>query len=109
MIDIIFELAGAYVLVRIEGTRITFANSMFGAFMAPIEGLKLSQKGVIKEFPDLENNPEWNKIAIERFKEKIKAFLSEEERATYIVEDFRAYGYKPMFKQKSGFRREVLS
>lgn len=108
MIDVIFQLADTYILVRVDGVRVTFANTMFGAQMADITGLKLSQAGVVKEFPDLKDNPEWKTIACQRFKDKIASMRSDDERAIYLIEDLKAHGYIPKFKQKSGFRKEVL-
>lgn len=108
MIDLIFELAGSFVLVRIEGSKVSFANSTFGAYLATIDGLKLNKAGVIKEFPDLKDNKEWRAIAITRFKDKVAAMKTEDEVAAYILEDLKGHNYIPRFKQKSGFRKEVL-
>ena len=108
MIDVIFEFAGTYIMVRVEGTRVTFANTMYGAQMATIDGLKLNEAGTIKEFPDLKDNPSWREIAIERFKDKIKSLENEDERIDYIVKDLSEHGYIPKFKQKAGFRKVIL-
>ena len=108
MIDLIFELAGSFVLVRIEGCKVSFANSTFGAYFATIDGLKLDHKGVMREFPDLKDNIEWRAIAITRFKEKIATMKTEDEVANYILEDLKGHNYIPRFRQRSGFRKEIL-
>lgn len=108
MIDIIFTYFSDTILVRINGNNITFGNTTQGAKMATIEGLKLNQSGVIKEFPDLKDDNEWRKKAIERFKNKIKDMASEEEVYRYIIQDLEKYGYVPRIKQKAGFRPERI-
>ena len=70
--------------------------------------MNISKEGVEKEFPDLEGDVEWRKKAIERFKKKIFDFKTEEERAEYIIEDLRKFGYIPERKQKEGFRPEKI-
>lgn len=108
MMDLIFQFLGDYVLVRIEGNQVYLSNSSQGNIRAPINGLKLSYEGVIKEFPDLKDTSSWKEVAIVRFKEKLSSMESEDERAIYLIEDLRQHGYKPMFKQKVGFRREII-
>ena len=72
MIELMFKLAGDYILVRIMGNNVLFANTAYGAQMASIDGLKISKEGAVKEFPDLKDNEQWKEIAIKRFKDKIK-------------------------------------
>ena len=67
-------------------------------------GLKLNYSGTIKEFPDLKDNLDWRKIAIERFKKRIREMNNEEEISQYIINDLKKYGYIPKLKQKKGFR-----
>lgn len=105
MIDVIFSFGNETVLIRLDGSNIHLANSEYGAMMATIDGIRLSKSGVIQEFPDLINDDNWKAKAIYRFKEKLKSFSTEEERVTYVIEDLKKYGYKPMFKQQIGFRR----
>ncbi len=104
MITILFGFGGEKVLVTVDGTQVWFSSTEFGAVKAPIEGLKLNYNGVCREFPDLETHPDWNGIAIVRFKEKLKKYINEEERADYIIEDLKKYGYIPEQKQRAGFR-----
>jgi hypothetical protein len=107
MIDIILEFAGTRVMVRVKGNDITFgAVNANKPLMAPIEGLKLDYPGTIREFPDLETNPNWREVAIERFKTKIRSFQTEEEKLQFLVEDLKKFGYVPLYKQKQGFRVE---
>jgi len=108
MIDIMFEFVGDYILVRINGNNITFGNTAYGNQMASIDGLKLSQEGAIKEFPDLKDRSDWREEAIKRFKEKITLMSSEPEIEAYIISDLRKYGYKPLYKQRQGFRKIKL-
>lgn len=107
--EIIFYFGTEIILVRIEGSNVFFGNSKYGAKLATIDGLRLNQQGVEKEFPDLKGNPEWKKIAIERFKAHIKKLGKEDLIADYLIEDLKKYGYQPKYKQKKGFRPEALN
>ena len=104
MIDLIFNHANELVLVRIRGNDITFGSTLYGAKMAPIDGLKLDFPGTIKEFPDLEKDLEWRKKAILRFKEHIRVLGDEERTAEYIIYELKTKGYLPKLKQKAGMR-----
>lgn len=108
MIDLLFYFGTEIIFVRIEGTMVTFGNSGFGAKMAVIDGLRLDYAGVLREFPDLKGNENWRSLAIERFKEHIKTLPTELERACYIEEDLKKYGYKPFMRQRAGFRPERI-
>ena len=104
MIRILFGYGPEKVIVIIKETKITFGNTAFGAQEATIDGLRLNHEGVITQFPDLKDNPDWKEQAIDRFKEKIKDFKNENERATYIIEELKPHGYFPEKKQIDGFR-----
>lgn len=108
MIELMFEHLGEVILVRIEGQKVLFGSTAFGAVLADIEGLKLDYAGVIKEHPDLKARSDWQQEAVRRFKEKIKSFKTEEERAEYIIEDLKKHGFIPKVKQRAGFRPEVI-
>ena len=108
MIDIIFYFGTDIIFVRVNGTNIGFANSSQGNCYAPIDGLKLSKNGVVKEFPDLEYDAEWHDKAIARFKERIKTMKNEESIAKYVVDDLKKFGYAPKFWQAAGFRKIKL-
>jgi hypothetical protein len=108
MIGIIFQFGGEVVETRVDGTNILFRTSTYGAQYVPIESLHLSKEGVIKEFPDLENDELWRQKAIQRFKEKLKEQGNENRVAEYLINDLKKFGYIPKYKQKQGHRVEVL-
>ena len=99
-----FEFLGDVVLIRIEGNKVLFGSTQFGARLAPIDGLKLDYAGVCREFPDLETCEKWREEAIQRFKIKIKEIKSEKEIASYLIDDLKKYGYIPRRMQVSGHR-----
>jgi len=107
-IEVIFYFGTEIVIARVNGHNISFGSSTNGAFLATIDGLKLNRQGVEKEFPDLKGKDTWREEAIKRFKDKISAMKNEDEVVEYIVSDLKKYGYVPKYKQKSGFRAEVL-
>lgn len=102
MIGTIFLFGSEVVEVRVDGNNVFFRNT--GGIFATIEGLKLDKSGVLKEHPDLENNDDWQKIARERFNEKIKTFNTEKEKMNYIIEDLEKFGYVAKYQQRQGFR-----
>jgi hypothetical protein len=108
MRDIIFNFGNEVILVKIDGSNITFGNTSYGAYMAPISGLQLSYDGTILEYPDLKDDPSWREKAIERFKEKIKQMETEKEIEEYIINDLKRYGYIPKLRQIAGTRPEKL-
>jgi len=108
MIELIFYFGTEIVMLRINRTSVTFANSEYGAVEAPIDNIKLNHEGVVKEFPDLKDKDDWKGEAIKRFKEKIKSFESEEAIADYLIDDLVKFGYVPKFMMKQGFRRIKL-
>lgn len=109
MIDLLFHFAGDHIFVRIEGTNVTFGNTAQGAFMAPLKGLRLNREGVMKEFPDLKDNLDWQRIAIERFNDKIKKLPNEKSRSDYIIEDLTLlHHYKLKYRKIAGMRTEVF-
>lgn len=108
MIDIIFQFANEYLLVRVKDKELFFKTSAFGVQWGNIDGLKFSKVGVLKEYPDLVDNPQWQQIAIDRFKAKIKDIPTEKEIVNYVIEDLRKHGYVPRYKQQIGFRRELI-
>jgi hypothetical protein len=108
MIGVIFQFADKVVEVRIDGTNCLFRTGQFGGAFAPIDGLSLDYKGVCREFPDLETKEDWRVQAINRFKNKMKELKTEDERMNYVINDLKKFGYKPLYKQKKGFRIERL-
>ncbi len=108
MITILFGFGNEKILVSIKGYNVTFASTKYGAKETSIDGLQLSHQGVIKEFPDLEDKDDWAEQAIKRFKNKVKSFTNENERADYIISDLKKHGYMPEQRQKGGFRPKSL-
>ena len=109
MIGLIFQLGPEIVEVRVDNNNILFRNNDSNGMFTTIEGLKLNKVGVIREFPDLKDNNDWQNIARERFKEKIKTMNTEMERANYIIEDLKKYGYEPKYMQRQGHRPTKIS
>lgn len=97
-----YRLGGELFNIIIDGTNLMFLNS--SGTITTIDGVRISKGGVIKEFPELENNPEWKKIAIERLKEKIKSLQTEMERTNYVKDELVKFGYEAMFYQRAGHR-----
>lgn len=108
MIGALFKLGMEIIEVRVHDKDVYFRSSQYGAMFAPIEGLKLSKAGALKEFPELEGDPKWQEKAIVKFKEKINEFNNEDEKMNYIIEDLKKVGYQPMYKQKEGWRPERI-
>ena len=108
MIQLLFELGSEVILVVVDGKRVTFGNSVFGNKLASIDGLRLSKRGVEKEFPDLIGKDNWREEAVRRFKIKLEGLDSELERAKYIIRDLKSHAYKAKSIQKQGFRPEVI-
>jgi len=106
LIGLIFKLGSEIVEIRVEKNNILFRNNQTNGMFTTIDGLQLNKQGVIKEHPDLKDNDNWQNIARERFKEKIKKIDTEMERADYIIEDLKKFGYKPIARQRKGFRVE---
>lgn len=108
MIKLYFDYFGEKIYIEIIGKSVYFSNSQYGTAKGTIDSLKLNYNGTIKEFPDLKNNINWQKIARDRFKEKIKSFESEDEIEKYLISDLKKVGYVPLLKQKKGYRTEVI-
>ena len=103
MIKITFKLGGDVIEAIIRGNYLFFYDTSSHT-QAPIEGLKLSKSGVIKEFPDLKDNKDWKKEAIKRFKEHFKKIGSELEKALYVKSELEKNGYEALFWMRAGFR-----
>ena len=103
MITAIFELGTNRFDVTVDGENIIFLEESSG-MAAPIEGLRLDYNGTILEFPDLKDDEDWRKKAIERFKEKIKSLPTESKRIDYVIDDLKKWGYIPLYKIRKGFR-----
>lgn len=102
-IGIIFTFAGSVLEVIVKGGEVIFMSGVQRK-MGTIDNVKLDKAGVIKEFPDLKDDEDWQKKARERFKEKMLNMKTEKERAEYILDDLKKFGYKPVYWQQSGYR-----
>lgn len=103
MIHAQFRLAGDIFDIVVDGNSLMFQDVGTG-MITSIEGIRLSKAGVLKEHPDLKENSDWRKIAIDRLKEHIKNFKTEMEKINYVKDDLSKFGYEPLFYQKAGFR-----
>lgn len=110
VIGTIFQFGNEVIEVRIQGEDCFFRSQSYGAAYTQIDGLKLDDAGIIKEFPELKelDRLERKIEAIRRFKEKLKGFKTEDERMNYVIEDLKKYGYVPLYQQKKGFRPKKL-
>jgi hypothetical protein len=104
MIEMLFHFGPEIILIKIDGTRVSFGNTTYGAQLSPIDGLKLDKAGVEKQFPDLKGNPAWKEKAIHRFKKHIAELRSEKERAKYVEQDLIKHGYILKKVQETGMR-----
>lgn len=102
MITGYFQSGGDVQLVIVDGNNLMFCDS--NRTITTIEGLRFNYVGVVKEFPNLENDEEWKKKAIERFKEHIKKMETEREKLYYIKDELEKFGYVSLYKQVVGFR-----
>lgn len=109
MIDVILMFGQEVVMVRINGHSVLFGAANNGnPMMADISGLQLNYSGVVKEFPELKDNPNWRIEAAAKFKDKVRELDSEDKIYDYVVEDLKKFGYIPIRKQKAGHRMEIL-
>ena len=104
MIELMFGFGNEKVLVIVNGNDIRFSQSNQGNQQATIDGLNIDYNGVIREHPDLELRKDWREEAIKRFKQKIASYPLEEQKAEYIIEDLRKFGYKPILWGGKGHR-----
>ncbi len=108
MIDIIFKIGGDFIDIRLIDKSLYFSKMSGNQLLfSDISGLKLNINGILKEFPDLkeiDDENEIKKIAIERFKDKIKGMNSDKEIVLYLKEDLAKYGYIFYSISKPGFR-----
>lgn len=109
VVGIIFRFGNELIEVRSEGNSILFRVNQYGGAFVPIEGIKLSKNGVIKEHPDLKDNKFWKEEAIKRFKEHLKKMKTEKETTDYIIKELTKCGYVPLYMQKKGHRTIKLN
>jgi len=111
MMILTFRLANNYIRVKIDGHNVTFSNhySNFINFY-PIESLKFSREGILKEHPDLKKLEfgQMKEIAIQRLKEHILNLGGEIEIKNYLVEELNPHGYHLQLIERSGFRPQRI-
>lgn len=107
MIIGLFQLGGDQVEVIIDKDNTMFRDTSSGT-TTTIHGLQLNKPGVMKEHPDLKDNEDWRKIAIERLKQHMKKISSEDAKINYVKNELTKHGYTPMFKQKAGWRPQLF-
>lgn len=101
------EPTGDIAIVKVQGKDIIFGTMSGGKTQyTPIEGLKFSIAGILKEFPDLEGKPvgEIRKEGLRRFKEHFYGLLTWESRKNYLRDDLAKHGYKLVYQQLPGQR-----
>lgn len=109
MIEMLFYHGSEIVLIRIDGAKVMFASTVYGAKETDISGLKLDYTGVIREFPELKECDDWKEKAVQRFKAHIKSLKDEKARGDYIAQDLQKHGYLLKRIQRQGFRAEVIN
>ena len=102
-----FQQGSQRIVVRVIEDNVLFID-LENNMMSPIEGLNLNKTGVIKEHPDLKDDPKWKQKAIQRFTDKIKSFKSEKERMEWIIKELKPMGYKALFWQRQGHRPKKI-
>lgn len=98
-----FQLGSERIIVRIIRENVLFFD-LQNNMMSPLEGLRFSREGAIKEYPDLKDDENWKQKAIQRFTDKIKSLPSETKRMEWIIEEIRKMGYTPLYQQQDGWR-----
>lgn len=109
MITLHFRFGADMVKIVIDNNSLYFANSSYGGQLAPIDGLVFNKAGVLKEFPDLKDNPFWREEALRRFKEHLFALQTEDHKADYVIHDLAKHGYQAILMEKAGFRPRRLN
>ncbi len=103
MIKAQFRLASDIIDVVVRGNELLFMDVGTGA-ITTLDGIRFSKAGVLKEHPDLKDEIDWKKIAIERLKEHMKKFEKEMNKMIYVKEELIKFGYEPLNLQRAGFR-----
>jgi len=70
--------------------------------------LKIDKEGVVREFPDLEDNKNWREEGLKRLKNHLTTLSNDDKRAEYVIEELSNFGYEAFKKQKQGGRVENL-
>ena len=105
MINAAFKLGGDMMQIKVEGNNLGFFDVGSGQ-LTTLEGIRFSKPGVIKEFPDLKDNDDWKRKAIDRLKEHMKNKKTEMDKMLYIKDELKKFGYEPLYYQKAGHRNQ---
>lgn len=97
-----FRYGGDLVSVIVDKNNLLFVDSSGNT--TTIQGLKLNHSGVIEEHPDLKDDDNWRKKAIERLKNHIQNIQTEMEKIKYVKEELTKFGYEALYYQRNGFR-----
>lgn len=103
MIKAQFRLGSELIDVVIRGNELMFMDVGTGQ-ITTVDGLRFSKAGVLKEHPDLKNNKDYKKVAIERLKEHMKKLETEMDKVRYVKSELEKFGYTPLHIQRAGFR-----
>lgn len=103
MIKAQFRLAGDIVDVIVRGNELLFMDVGTG-MITPITGLRFSKAGVLKEHPDLKDNPDWKKITIDRLKDHMNKLEREFDKLAYVRDELNKFGYTALHYQRAGHR-----
>lgn len=103
MIKGTFQFGSFVTEVIVDGNNLMFFDITSNQ-ITTIEGIKIDKTGAIKEFPELKNDDDWKKKAIEKFKNNFRVINGEEEKMEYIRNELEKFGYTSLFKQRAGFR-----
>lgn len=103
----LIEMGGEQYNLRVEGKNLFFIDLATKIFTT-IDGMKLNKLGVIKEHPDLKDDPEWQMKAIQRLKAKLKSFNTEKEVMKYVINEMESFGWKGVYYTIDGFRPKKI-
>jgi len=105
MNGILFQRGNELIKIMFNSHTINIATNGMGVENRyPINSLKFSKEGVIKEFPDLKDDKDWKAKAIERFHVKFRKLSTDQDRENYLIKDLGKHGYIAIYKQKQGHR-----
>lgn len=110
-IQLTFDYGSERKAIRIIGDNVLFFD-LETNMMSPFEGLKVgSRENIIKEFPDLseiKDKGELQTAVARKFKDKIKGFKTEMERAEWMISELKNMGGKPLMIQRMGSRPRLI-
>ena len=105
MILSVYKLGSEVMEVVIDRNNLMFRDTS-SQMITTIEGIRILKAGVLKEHPDLKDDVEWKKKAVERLKEHMNKMNTEMEKTNYVKEELFKFGYTPLYFQKAGFRTQ---